>query len=256
MSIDPSVAEQEADAPATSPADSTPLPLLADGAEPIESGENGEPRRFRVSRNILCLYQPDGERAEAVRSLRAHLLAGHLAHGRRSLAICAADEGVGTTYLAVNLAVAFAQAGISTLLIDANMHDPGVDKYISPEEMPKGLRQMLESDDPMSVSAIQPNVLPNLSVLYAGGTGPNSQELLASKQFKRLMDDCMRDHEITIVDTPAGKNYADVRRIAKSVRYAMLVARKDVTMVSEVRNLVDELESDRVHLIGTFLNEF
>ncbi len=66
----------------------------------------------------------------------------------------------------------------------------------------------------------------------------------------------MRDHEITIVNTPAGHSAADVRRIAKSVRYALVVARKDHTRMSELRALVEELDSDRVNVIGTFLADF
>ncbi|MGC6401637.1 CpsD/CapB family tyrosine-protein kinase [Sphingomonas sp. FW199] len=216
-----------------------------------------QPTRFRISRHIVCLAEPDHPRAEAIRALRAHLLAGHLAHGRRSLAVCAATPGVGSTYLSVNLAVAFAQAGINTLLVDANLHDgAGVESLIQPEEDVPGLRQVLQQNDPSMMNAIQNDVLPNLSVLYSGGSGPNAQELLASKQFKLLIDDCMRDHEITIVDTPAGKGSSDVRRIAKSVRYALVVARRNQTMLSDLRTLVDELDSDRVNLIGSFLTDF
>jgi protein-tyrosine kinase len=226
-------------------------------AEPAQNGENGDSRlKVRVSRSILCLAQPQSDGAEVIRSLRTHLMAGHLAQGRRSLALCAPDEGVGTTFVAVNLAVAFAQAGLNTLLIDANLHSPGVDALIQPDEPVPGLRQMLEAGDNAGMNAIQPDVLPNLSVLYAGGTGSHSQELLAGKSFKRLIDECMRDHEVTIVDTPPTKEFSDARRIAKNLRYAMIVARRDATRVADIRGLAEEFESDRVTLIGTFLNDY
>jgi protein-tyrosine kinase len=248
-------------APSVAPGDLELLAGPSGAAAPAMDGsipdaEDDVQVQYRLSRRLICLSDPAGERAESIRALRAHLIAGHLADGRRSLAICGAGSNAGTTFLSVNLAVALAQAGIETLLVDANMHSPGVSHYLVPDRNLPGLRDILDSGDPQSIDAIQREVLPNLSVLQSGSPGPTSNELLASRKFKQLIDDCMRDHEITIVDTPSGRSMADVRRIAKSVRYALIVARKDHTLMSEVRTLVEELDADRVNLVGTFLTDF
>ena len=84
----------------------------------------------------------------------------------------------------------------------------------------------------------------------------NPQELLASKAMNELLDTCLRDYDVTIVDTPPGNSSADARRIAMAVRYAMLVAKKDDSFVGDVKKLADELTSDRATVIGTFLNDF
>jgi protein-tyrosine kinase len=214
------------------------------------------PVHFRLSRNIVVLSDPEGERAESIRALRAHLLAGHMAHGRRSLAICGAGANSGATFLAVNLAVAFAKAGIATLLIDADLQEAGVGDFLYPDRPMPGLQNISGNPDRLGAENLRSDVLPNLSVIYAGTEARNATELFASRQFKMLIDDCMRDYEITIVNTPSGHSAADVRRIAKSVRYALVVARRDQTLMSELRNLVDELDSDKVNLIGTFLSDF
>jgi hypothetical protein len=41
-----------------------------------------------------------------------------------------------------------------------------------------------------------------------------------------------------------------------SVRYGMVIARRGATLVAEVHDAVDELSSDRVRLIGSFLADF
>lgn len=233
---------------ASGPTDPAPTPdPTADGVGAVH---------YRLSRNIVVLSDPEGARAESIRALRAHLLAGHMAHGRRSLAVCGAGQNSGATFLAVNLAVAFAKAGISTLLIDANLQEAGVFDYLRPDRDLPGLREVLNQGENVGFDNVQVDVIPNLSVLYSGSSTRGSAEIFASREFKRLIDDCMRDHEITIVNTPAGHSAADVRRIAKSVRYALVVARKDHTRVSELRALVEELESDRVNVIGSFLSDF
>lgn len=211
---------------------------------------------YRFSRKLFLLSDPTSPEAESIGELRAHLLAQHIRNGRRSLAFCAPETGAGSTYLAVNLAVAFAQAGINTLLIDANMRQPGVQKYIRPGEDPAGLRQCLVDPDESYMNLVHEDVLQNLSILYAGGIAANSQELLAARQFKSLIDNCMRDYEMTIVDTPAGISAADGQRIAMVVGYALVVARRNETLVNDVRDLVDGLLADRVRVVGTFLNDF
>ena len=47
---------------------------------------------------------------------------------------------------------------------------------------------------------------------------------------------------------------ADARRIASVMRYALIVVKRDVTYVDDVKRLIQELNSDRVSVVGTFLN--
>ncbi len=211
---------------------------------------------YHFSRRIVCLSDPDGEGTESIRSLRAHLLAGHVRDGRRSLAICAPTAGVGSTFVAVNLAVAFAQSGLNTLLVDANLDDPGVHVYIQPQTPVIGLARMLTDAEDASMDGVRRDVLPNLSILYAGDRSRRSSELLASRQFKTVLDDCMRDFDLTIIDAPTERGYADTRRVATTARHAMIVARRDKTFLSEVRELADHLTADRVKTVGTFLTDF
>lgn len=211
---------------------------------------------FRFSRKIVALSAPNSIQAESFGSLQTHLKAKHIGDGRRSLAICAATPGVGTSYVAVNLAMSFAMAGLNTMLIDANMRCPSLEDYIAPDKAPLGLRQCLGDNEVEFTDVILDDVFPNLSLIYSGGVAPNPQELLASRAMSELLDTCLRDYDVTIVDTPPGNSSADARRIAMAVRYAMLVAKKDDSFVGDVKKLADELTSDRATVIGTFLNDF
>ncbi|ODP36467.1 CpsD/CapB family tyrosine-protein kinase [Sphingomonas turrisvirgatae] len=211
---------------------------------------------YRFSRRIVTLSRPDSPEAEGIRSLHTHLMAGHVRDGRRGLAICSPGVGAGCTTVSVNLAVAFAQAGINTLLVDANLHQPGVEQMIQPFTPATGLQQLLTSDSEMQTDEVRHEILPNLSVLYAGGQDARASQLIATRQFKQVIDDCMRDFEFTIVDTPAHGGSTDARRVALSVRYALIVARRNVTYLSEVKDFIEQLETDRIRLVGSFLTDF
>lgn len=211
---------------------------------------------YSFSRRIACLSEPAGVAARGYRALQTHLLAGHVRDGRRGLAVCAPTPACGCTSVAVNLAVAFAQAGINTLLIDANLHRPAVQDFIRPEQPARGLVQMLSVGAEQRSDEIRREVRPNLSVLYAGGASPRAHDLIASRLFKQIIDDCMRAYEFTIVDTPATDGSSDARQIAMGVRYGLIVARRDMTLLTDVHRTVAELSSDRVRLVGSFLAAF
>jgi len=83
-----------------------------------------------VSPSLVTLSDPLGPAAEAIRALRTHIQSQHLQEGRRGLAICGVSAGHGCTFVASNLAVALSQIGVATLLIDANLREPGVDKLL------------------------------------------------------------------------------------------------------------------------------
>ena len=209
----------------------------------------------RFGPDLVMLSDPNGTRAEAIRGLRTHVTAQHLAFGRRALVICAPTAECGCTYVAANLAVAFAQGGLNTLLLDANLRAPGVDAIIPPATPEAGLRQCLRGAELNLGANLEPNVLPNLSVLYTGGAAQDALELLGSDRFEGVMAACMRDFDITIVDAPPANIGADALRISTVTGYSLIVARGDHSFVKDVQTLHSELTVDGVRVVGTVLVE-
>lgn len=227
-------------------------------APPDSSGSSAAPAPLNIlmSSAVHMLTDPTGAQAESIRVLRTYLVAQHLSDGRRSLAICGTAQGDGSSYIAGNLAVAVAQTGISTLLIDANMRQPGCDRMFIPPRPMRGLAQCLANPELSAQELVVESGVPHLSLLYAGGETPEAQELLGGPAFKAFIASCVRDYELTIVDTPAANLCADSRRVAAVLRYALVVSRRNHSYVKDVRTLVNELQGDRVRVIGTYLNDY
>ena len=157
--------------------------------------------------------------------------------------------------MAVNLAIALSQIGVKTLLIDADLHRPGLGDMIrSPRDLP-GLAHCLAAPDANFSDSIDADVLPDLSLMYAGRPAANPQELMASDRFKTLMDFCLRDFDVTIVDTPPGNTSSDVRRISTVVGYSLIVAGRDKTFVNDVKTLAGQLRADHARVVGTVFNQ-
>jgi len=193
--------------------------------------------------------------AESFRALRTHIVAQHIDYGRRALAICGPNADVGVTFTAANLAVALSQIGLKTLLIDGNLRDPSVEAFIKPARAGKGLAQCLSTEDDGWLDCINSDVMPDLSVMYAGEKVPDAQTLLAKYRFETLVDFCLRNFDVTLFDTPPANSCADARLVSKVVRYSLIVARKDKTFVDDVKTLVGQLEADDVKVIGTVFNQ-
>lgn len=222
--------------------------------DPEQEGVNSFPA-FTLSGDIMLASEPQGVRAEVLRSLRTQIIERHVKRGRRGLAVCGASQGVGVSFMAANLAVAFARAGAKTLLIDANMRMPSVHCYIVPGEPVHGLAHCLDAGAGFT-AAIQHEGVANLSVLYAGGPVPDALERLSGPRFQPLIDMCMRDFDITIADTPPANLYADALRIAGAMGNALVVLRRHVSFVEDVDVLLGQLAASRAGVIGSVLNEY
>jgi capsular exopolysaccharide synthesis family protein len=153
------------------------------------------------------------------------------------------------------LAVAFAQIGLKTLLIDGDLRTSTINRIVRPPKARAGLRQSLASGHRDFREFIEPEVVPDLSILYSGGAAADGQELLAGDSFRLLLSHSMRDFDITILDTPAANSCSDARLISAVVGYSLVVARRNQSLVADIKTLIGQLQADHAHVVGTVLNE-
>ena len=204
---------------------------------------------------LPIVSDPSSAAAESIRALRTRLQNEHLKSGGRGLAVCAPALGVGCSFVAANLAAAMAQAGVNTLLIDANLRAPAVQRFFGIEPTDGGLAKCLSGQNSSVEEAMHHQVQPNLDVLLAGQTA-QPQELLATARFGEILHECFRDYDMTIVDTAPANSSADSMLVANGVGFALIVARKNKTLVADVRTLAKQIRAERAQVLGTVLMSF
>jgi Mrp family chromosome partitioning ATPase len=69
------------------------------------------------------------------------------------------------------------------------------------------------------------------------------------------MDYCMREYDLTIVDTPPANTSSDARRISTVCGYSLIVTRQNVSLTDDVKTLMAQIRGDHGRVIGTVLNE-
>lgn len=208
-----------------------------------------------VSSRVVVAFRPASRVGEAMRALRSQLMLRWFSRvpARPALAITGVGRGEGRSFVAANLAVAFAQMGQRTVLVDADLRHP-IQHALFRIKRRRGLAAILAERAGPEVIMDVPGV-PGLSVLPAGVMPPNPQELLARPSFDALLAELATRFSIILLDTSAAAESADSQWVSQRTRGALLVARRDHTPVERLVDLDSTLRELDVQVVGSVYND-
>ena len=213
------------------------------------------PHDTSLSEELIAAYQPASPTVEQLRALRSQLMLRWFQGEaeRRPLAILAPDAGAGSSFIAANLAVVFSQLGEKTLLIDANLRTPRQHTLFKITDG-AGLADMIAGRAGPSAVVRVPSLV-GLSVLTAGAMPPNPQELLSRSTFTQMLGRFALEYDVVLIDTPSAIEYADAQTIAARAGGAILVAGRNTTSISQMRQVAAQVQQAGAVLLGSVLNE-
>ncbi len=207
------------------------------------------PQDGALSSALFTAGQPFGQRAESMRTLRSQLMLRWFGDRRKSIAITSAGLPEGSGVLAANLAIAFAQLGEKTLLIDANLREP-VQHALFGIGGSQGLSSMLSGGCDLETILTPIPDFDNLSVICAGAAPPNPQELLSRVSFSYLVETAPAIFDIVIIDTPPILQYADAQVVSCLVGGCVVATQRHQTRVSDIEEIKRQLEGLRSEIVG------
>ena len=191
-------------------------------------------------------------RAESFRQLRTNLQFADVDQPVRVIVVTSsvANEGKSTT--SANLALSFAEAGRTVLLIEADLRRPkaaellGLDRVVGLTDV---LAERVRLDD-----VLQPWGDGRLTVLPSGSIPPNPSELLGSKQMSNLMTTLRARFDTIIIDTPPLLPVTDAAVAASLADGVVLIVRYGKTTRAHVNAALNSLDSVDARVFGTVLN--
>jgi chain length determinant protein tyrosine kinase EpsG len=205
------------------------------------------------SRRLIAAYQPFSPQVEALRALRSQLVLRWFQQGAKMLAVISPNPGEGCSDLAANMAVVFSQLGERTLLIDANLRNPDQHNIFHLKQS-RGLSDILIGRSDLSaINKLES--LNSLSVLCAGTTPPNPQELLSRRSFSELLNRLREQYDVVIIDTPPAVVASDAQTVASACGGALLVSRIDQTRMADLTNVRDQLLVCDVQIVAAIAND-
>jgi len=220
----------------------------------VQFGHITLPRESALSPELIAAWQPDSPAVEHLRSLRAQLMLRWFENDARhsALAVLSPGKGEGRSYITANLAVLFSQLGKRTLVIDADLRNSRQHRIFGiPGRV--GLSSVLAGRSGVD-AVVDIKGVPGLSLLPAGVTPPNPQELLAREGLARLLSSLRSSYEVILMDTPPTSRSADAAMVAAKAGAALIVACRDTSSVRAISTLDAELRQFGVVLVGAVLN--
>ncbi len=218
---------------------------------------------------LVCHYHPDSEIAENFRSIRTRILAKGAGGGTKTIAVTSASPEEGKTLVAVNLALTAAQAGMKTLLVEADLRRPAFPGIFGMEASP-GLAEILVGDisweralktvtdlvmgkmTPEEV--MKPPGLDNLHIIMGGSVPSNPALLLESERLGDFIKEAETSYDLVILDTPPVFAWNDMTILATKGPAALLVHGVGDVSKRLLKRAAARLEEIGCHLLGVVLN--
>lgn len=203
---------------------------------------------------LVAAYRPFSPQVEQLRAIRSQLMLRWFTDSRRSLVVMGIDANEGISVFTANLAVVFSQLGESTLLVDADMRSPSQQKMFGLSNH-HGLSDYLAGRNP-DLPFARLDAFVDLTVLTAGATPPNPQELLSREAFSLFAASVEQRHDIVLYDSSAFNTAADALIVASRVGGALIVVQKGRSRVADINLLCEQFVRNGVEVVGIVTTTF
>jgi capsular exopolysaccharide synthesis family protein len=197
---------------------------------------------------LVLVKEPGSAAAESFRSLRASLSLFSQDELYKTFLFTSALPSEGKSFCAINCAVAFAQQGLKTLLIDGDLRLPSIERVFFDEAPIKGLTEILTGEAVLD-EATQLTRIEKLSVLCTGYQIFTPAELLASKACGRLILEATAKFDRVVINSAPIQAVSDTLLLARHVQAVCLVISPH-TSAEIVFQAVQRLGYARSKLIG------
>jgi capsular exopolysaccharide synthesis family protein len=189
---------------------------------------------------------------EALRSIRLGVQNAYGA-GPMVLTISSPGSSDGKSFITSNLGLAFADAGLRTMVIDGDIRRGLLHRVLNAKRKP-GLIDHL-SGNAGREDIIQKTDFPQLSFIGCGQRTPNGPELLSSPAMGQLITSLRSRFDVILVDSAPMAAGVDPYVLGTLTGHLLLVMRTGVTDRELARAKIDLLDRLPVRVLGAVLND-
>jgi non-specific protein-tyrosine kinase len=218
------------------------------GAIPRMQGDANSPKTM-----LATLANPRSVAAEAFRSIRTNLEFTEIDAAVKTILVTSAQQREGKTTVASNLAVAFARAGKSTLLVDGDLRMPGVHRLFGLSQSP-GLTNLLRTSPGRLADLSQPADDGNLRIITSGTSPPNPAELVASARMQVVLKRIKTGIDVVIIDSPPINAVTDASVLAGQADGVVLVIDVGSTPKAAARRAAEAIAITGTRILGVVVN--
>lgn len=192
---------------------------------------------------------------EAINRLRINV--SFLGNEIKKIMVVSTLPNEGKTFVTMQIWKQMANAGIKSVLVDADMRNSVLVKKNDMERQDgkemKGLANYLAEDfslDEVTYESPFENgdIIPNVENII------NPSMLLEGDKFGNMLNELSKDYRYVFVDAPPLGLVSDAEKIGSMCDGAILVIRSGETTRAEVKNSIKQLERSGCKILGVVLN--
>lgn len=189
---------------------------------------------------------------EAFKTLRTNIL--FCGTDIKTIVLTSSRENEGKSTVAAQLAKSLAEAGKSTLLIDADMRKSVLLRKSVRARNFFGLSELLSGQAALE-QVLYNTQNENFDVIFSGQFPPNPVELLGSKAFASFLDELKQQYDYVIIDSPPLGSVIDAAVIAAVCDGSVIVINPGKITGSEAIEVKNQLLKSGCKLLGVILND-
>lgn len=213
-----------------------------------------------MKKELIAHKDPKSPVSEIFRTLRTNIQFMNTNKKLKTLLVTSTLPGEGKSWVASNLAVAFAQADKRVILIDADMRKgriynifgvlprPGLSNYLS------GINENSYEQSNL-INFIKETEVPNLFVMPAGNIPPNPSELLVTPQMVTLLEDLKEECDLVIIDGTPSKLVTDAIILSRIVDSTIVVTAHNQTKKDDLEKVIRDIKNVGGNVAGVVYNK-
>ncbi len=223
-----------------------------DAKESTKSSGSQYSEALSVKNTLITHISPKSPISEAYRTIRTNISFGSLDRKTRSLTVASALPKEGKSTTASNIAVAFAQQNIKTVLIDTDLRKPVLHSVFSIERTP-GLIEYLFGMNSLE-DVLKKTEVENLFLIPSGTIPPNPSEVISSEKMDSLIKETLSDYGFVIFDSPPILAVTDAAVLSKKTDGTVLVIRSEKTDRDAAKTALKALKNIGAEVKGAIFN--
>lgn len=215
------------------------------------------PEELVPGTQVSMQVNPHSATAEAFRMLRTNISYSRIGGAPQLMLVTSAMPGDGKSTSSSNLAMALAQQGTRTLLVDADLRRGTQHTLLGLPQEP-GLTEVLlgRAELAQAVRTVPTGVEgKTLDVLPTGLFPPNPAELLGSERAMEFFTELRGEYQAIVVDAPPLNLVTDATLLARLSDATLLVTRPGVTDRRALHHAAGQLLQVRAAVSGVVVND-
>ncbi|MBI4377535.1 MAG: polysaccharide biosynthesis tyrosine autokinase [Nitrospinae bacterium] len=218
---------------------------------------------------LVTQFAPKSTLAESYRALRTNIQFSCLEQDAKLILFTSSSPGEGKSSTVMNLAMVMAQAGSKTLLIDADLRKPMINKVFGIDREP-GISDVIlgnyewgevirtVTDVMMGKMGMEDIIatpgVDNLNIMTSGTVPPNPSELLNSPRVPALLAQMKEKYDIILIDTTPILPATDAAILGSKVDGVVIVYQVGKIARGALKRAKVQMDNVKAKVIGIVLN--